>query len=65
MNGEGDRGVVTYDPLVALMARFEGQRAVSTSEDAFADLSPEEAVIKHVVDGVKKGLETRLNAMLE
>ena len=47
------------------MARFEGARAVSTGEDAFAGLSPEEGIIKHVVDGVKKGLETRLAAMLE
>ncbi len=47
------------------MERFDGARAISTSEDAFAGLSPEESLIKHIVDGVKKGLETRLMAMLE
>ena len=47
------------------MARFDGVKAASTGEDAFAGLSPEEALIKHVVDGVKKGLETRLLTMLD
>ncbi len=61
---DGER-ICTYDPLVAFMARFETVKAVATGEDPFAGLSPEEALVKHVVDGVKKGLETRLLAMLE
>lgn len=55
----------TYDPLIELMSRFESVRAVSTSADPFAGLSVEECLKKHIVDGVKKGLETRLDRALE
>ena len=47
------------------MARFETVKAVATGEDPFGGLSLEESLVKHIVDGVKKGLETRLTAMLE
>lgn len=56
---------VTYDPLLALMAKFENVRAVGGAENAFDGLSIEEALKKHIVDGVKKSLETRLDKALE
>lgn len=56
---------VTYDPLHALMARFENVKISSGGADAFEGLTVEEALAKHIVDGVKKGLEGRLEAALE
>ena len=56
---------VVYDPLLALMARFENVKLSNTGANAFEGLSIEEALQKHVVDGVKKGLEGRLEAALE
>jgi len=52
----------TYDPLMALMARFESVRAVDEGTDPFAGLSLEDQLRKHIVDGVKKGLDARLDA---
>ncbi|MFQ3668179.1 MAG: hypothetical protein SNJ61_04745 [Fimbriimonadaceae bacterium] len=43
----------TYDPLIALMARFENVKASATSADAFAGLTIEEVLKKHIVDGIK------------
>lgn len=59
------RGEPGYDPLVAFMALFEGVKAVDTSADAFEGLSVEDALKKHIVDGIKKNLEQRLEATLE
>jgi len=56
---------VTYDPLHALMARFENVKISSGGADAFEGLTIEEGLAKHIVDGVKKGLESRLEAALE
>jgi 5-methyltetrahydrofolate--homocysteine methyltransferase len=56
---------VTYDPLHALMARFENVKVANTGADAFDGLTIEEALAKHVVDGVKKGLEGRLEEALK
>lgn len=53
-----------YDPLIALMQRFEGVSAVSNKLDTFEGLSVEEALQKHIVDGIKKGLENRLDHAL-
>ena len=47
------------------MARFENVKATNTGADAFEGLSIEEALQKHIVDGVKKGLDTRLETALE
>ena len=55
---------VTYDPLVAFMARFENVRATDTSSDPFADLSVEERLKKHIVDGIKKNLDRHLDDAL-
>lgn len=55
----------TYDPLIELMARFENVKATSDSADAFAELSIEDALKKHIVDGIKKGLESRLQTAME
>jgi 5-methyltetrahydrofolate--homocysteine methyltransferase len=56
--------VCTYDPLIELMSRFENVKAANTSSDPFADLTIQEALQKHIVDGIKKGLEGRLDFAL-
>ena len=60
-----ERGECTYDPLVELMSRFENVKAVDASVDAFAGLTVEEALQKHIVDGIKKSLEAHIDAALE
>jgi 5-methyltetrahydrofolate--homocysteine methyltransferase len=57
--------VCVYDPLLELMARFENVKAVSGAINPFQDLTVDEALKKHIVDGVKKGLEGRLELSLE
>ncbi len=59
-----DREVI-YDPLHELMARFENVKAVDTSVDPFEGLSVEDSLKKHIIDGVKKNLERRLEAGLQ
>jgi 5-methyltetrahydrofolate--homocysteine methyltransferase len=56
--------ITSYDPLIELMARFENLRIVDSTVDAFAGLSVEDVLKKHVVDGVKKNLEAHLDAAL-
>ena len=65
MSSLGEERQVTYDPLMALMARFENVKIADTGANAFDGLSIEEALQKHIVDGVKKGLEGRLETALE
>lgn len=60
---ETERHVV-YDPLIELMARFENVRASEASHDTFAELSVEEKLKKHIVEGIKKNLEAHLDAAL-
>lgn len=60
-----DELICTYDPLISLMGRFENVRATDTSVDSFAGLSVEDALNKHIVDGIKKSLETRIDAALD
>ena len=55
---------VVYDPLIALMARFENVKASSSSADPFEGLGPEDRLKKHIVDGIKKNLERDLDAAL-
>ena len=57
--------VCTYDPLIELMKRFENVRISDTGIDAFEGLSIEEQLKKHIVDGIKKSLESRLETALE
>ena len=57
--------VCTYDPLIELMARFENVKAASTSSDPFEDLSVEDRLKKHIVDGIKKNLDRHLELALE
>lgn len=57
--------VCVYDPLLELMARFENVKATSTAADPFEGLSVEDALRKHIVDGIKKGLEARLDAAMQ
>ncbi|MBS1724823.1 MAG: B12-binding domain-containing protein [Armatimonadetes bacterium] len=59
-----DDKVCTYDPLIELMAKFENVKAVDTSVDPFADLTVEDALKKHIVDGIKKNLEHHLEEAL-
>lgn len=56
---------VTYDPLVALMARFENVRAADTSTDPFEGLSVEDQLKKHIVNGIKKSLESHIDEALQ
>jgi 5-methyltetrahydrofolate--homocysteine methyltransferase len=55
---------VVYDPLIELMARFENVKVSDASANPFADLSPEDVLKKHIVDGIKKGLERHLDDAL-
>lgn len=55
----------TYDPLIELMKRFETLRLKTDTEDAFAELSVEDKLKKHITDGVKKNLERHLDLALE
>lgn len=57
--------VCSYDPLIELMARFENVKAVDTTSDAFEGLTPEATLQKHIVDGIKKNLESHLDTALE
>ena len=57
--------VCTYDPLLELMAKFENVKATSNSADAFEGLTIEEQLKKHIVNGTKKLLETRIEQALE
>src|ERR1700761_6925330 len=56
---------VTYDPLLALMARFESIKTVDTTVDPFEGLSAEDSLKKHIVDGIKKNLEAHIERALE
>lgn len=60
-----DKGEVIYDPLIELMKRFEDVKAVDTSVDPFAGLAVEDQLKKHIVDGIKKSLESHLDAALK
>src|SRR5579885_3213348 len=57
--------VVTYDPLIELMARFENVKAASTAANPFEGLSIEDSLKKHIIDGIKKGLEGHLEDALK
>jgi 5-methyltetrahydrofolate--homocysteine methyltransferase len=63
MDAPPDR-VCTYDPLIELMARFENVKATATGADPFQGLTIEQALEKHIVEGIKRGLETRLEEAL-
>ena len=47
------------------MAKFENVKATSNSADAFEGLTIEEQLKKHIVNGTKKLLETRIEQALE
>ncbi len=57
--------VCTYDPLIELMARFENVKVSDSTADPFANLSTEDTLKKHIVDGIKKSLESHLEIALE
>ena len=54
----------TYDPLIELMARFENVKQAQTTGDPFESLSVEDALKKHIVDGIKKRLEVHIEEAL-
>jgi len=62
---ENPERVCTYDPLIALMSRFENVRAVNDSADPFEGLSVEDRLKKHIVDGIKKNLDRHLEDALQ
>ncbi|MDX2065244.1 MAG: vitamin B12 dependent-methionine synthase activation domain-containing protein [Fimbriimonadaceae bacterium] len=53
--------VCTYDPLIALMSRFEHVKASGGAVDPFEGLAIEAVLQKHIVDGIKKNLESHLH----
>ncbi len=55
---------VVYDPLIELMARFENVKSVDTGVDPFEGLTIEEKLKKHIVDGIRKNLDARLDEAL-
>lgn len=55
----------TYDPLLALMARFENVKMVDSSVDPFLGLTIEETLKKHIIDGIKKNLDGHLAEALK
>lgn len=57
--------VCTYDPLIELIAKFENVRVSDTGTDPFADLGPEDRLKKHIIDGIKKNLDTHLQDALQ
>lgn len=56
--------VCVYDPLIELMSRFEHVKAASTSTNPFEGLSVEDKLKKHIVEGIKKNLESDLDDAL-
>ncbi len=64
MSAGSEDWICTYDPLIALMGRFENVRAADNSTDPFLGLSVEDSLKKHIVDGIKKSLESRLDTAL-
>ena len=56
---------VTYDPLIELMKRFENVKAADTSANPFEGLTIEDMLKKHIVDGIKKGLDEHLDEAME
>ncbi len=54
-----------YDPLVDFMAQFESVTSVRPTEDSLAALAIEDRLKRHIVDGIKKNLQTNLDAALE
>lgn len=59
---EGD--ICTYDPLGEFTTMFEGKTAKSMKVDT-SNLSTEEKLKHHIIDGEKIGLEENLNKALE
>jgi 5-methyltetrahydrofolate--homocysteine methyltransferase len=57
--------VCVYDPLMELMSRFENVRISDSSVNAFEGLTIQDQLKKHIVDGVKKNLDTRLDLAME
>lgn len=55
----------SYDPLVRLLELFEGESVRQASEENLEGMPPDEVLVKHIVDGTKKNLETHIDACLE
>jgi 5-methyltetrahydrofolate--homocysteine methyltransferase len=60
-----EQRICTYDPLIELMARFENVKQAVTVGDPFEGLSVEEALKKHLIDGIKKRLEAHIEDALK
>jgi 5-methyltetrahydrofolate--homocysteine methyltransferase len=61
---DGDSEVCTYDPLGEFTTMFEGKTAKSMKVDV-SNLSTEDKLKHHIIDGEKIGLEENLNKALE
>ncbi|MFZ4506141.1 MAG: vitamin B12 dependent-methionine synthase activation domain-containing protein [Fimbriimonas sp.] len=64
MSNQSEERVCSYDPLLALMARFENVKVTSSAGDPFDGLSVDDALKKHIIDGIKKHLERDLERAL-
>lgn len=62
---ENSERIVSYDPLLALMAKFENVRSSGGDKNPFEGLSIEEILKKHIIDGIKKNLERHLETARE
>jgi 5-methyltetrahydrofolate--homocysteine methyltransferase len=54
-----------YDPLIEFMARFENVKSVRADESSLTDLPVEERLKHHIIDGIKKNLESNLQEALQ
>lgn len=59
-----DERAENRDPLHELMAAFEGHIAAAEKKDDLADLPIEQRLQRHIVDGLKGGLESALDQAL-
>jgi 5-methyltetrahydrofolate--homocysteine methyltransferase len=63
--GEPQELVCIYDPLIELMAKFENVKAANTATNPFEGLVVEDALKKHIIDGIKKNLDIHLQEALK
>jgi 5-methyltetrahydrofolate--homocysteine methyltransferase len=61
---QGPEEACVYDPLIELMARFENVKISASTGDPFEGLTAEDRLKKHIVDGIKKNLESHLDDAL-
>ena len=65
MEGADEGLECVYDPLIELMSRFENVKIAVDSATAFDGLGVEDTLKKHIVEGIKKGLEDHIKEALK